>query len=388
MAKAEGKAGKDAVTEAPPAEPNGTAAGRRAAEAKEKARRAAELAELAEQAAKEAAEAAAAVDADEPEVDDPAADEPEADEPDTAEADTDTAEIDSDDTDAADTDDADTDDTDTDEPDADATDVAKLDAEKADATGSDVTDTVEDELKTADPDAGEEAADEKAEGEAEDDETAVVSSSAKPSLVKTKESDSGEDEASDEADSAEDTKKASGGRGKARRRIRIPASGDGSRKIVVLSLVAVLGAVGVGWLFMKSQEMGATRTASKQAAYAATQAAQSISSYDYRTVDSDMRKATEYATGGFRKDFEAQAERVRTLAPQQQAMVTSTAVKTAVEDISPDSGTVLVFLNQQTVKASQTDKAGQPQRLPSQFTLRMSMTKVGDRWLASKVEVL
>jgi Mce-associated membrane protein len=301
---------------------------RRAAAAKEKARRAAELAELAEQAAREAAEAAAEAEAADVEDEKP----------------------------------------DTDAEDAQVTqDEAEADTEVQTETGDD---------------------------EAEDDEKAAVSASAKPDLVKA-------DKAADEADEAESEESAPKTatedekhekhekHAKARRRrVPVPLPREGSRKLVVLGLVAVLGLAGVGWLWMKKSELDATEAASKQAAYAATQAAQSISSYDYRTVESDMRKATDYTTGGFRKQFETQAERVRTLAPQQQAMVTGTAVKTAIEDISSTKGTVLVFLNQQTVKTTQTDKNGQPQRLPSQFTLRMHMTKVGDRWLASQVEVL
>ncbi|MFC5754694.1 hypothetical protein [Actinomadura rugatobispora] len=228
--------------------------------------------------------------------------------------------------------------------------------------------------------AGAEADDKAAE---EETEPVVSGAAAKPDLVKP------EPEAGTTTESEPEPKikakiKDTDGE-KRRRRVRVPLPAGGSRRLVVLGLVAVLGAAGVGWLWTKKSQLDATETATRQATYAATQAAQSISSYDYRTVDSDMRKATAYATGDFRKQFETQAERVRTLAPQQQAMVTGTAVKTAVEDISPDSGTVLVFLNQQTVKNSEK---GEAQRLPSQFTLRLAMTKVGERWLVSKVEVL
>jgi Mce-associated membrane protein len=298
---------------------------RRAAEAREKARRAAELAELAEQAAKEAAEAAAALDAEK------AAKQEAEEEPEAAEE----------------------------------TEAKAEEEPEAEETGPVVSGAA------AKPDLTKPAPDEtEPKAKSEDETDAETDAEA--------DKDEGEDEDGEKAVPAE-------GAGKKRRRVRVGMPAGGSRSLVVLGLVAVLAAGGVGWLWTKKAELDATEAATRQAAYAATQAAQSISSYDYRTVDSDMRKATAYATGDFRKQFETQAERVRTLAPQQQAMVTGTAVKTAVEDISPESGTVLVFLNQQTVKNSEK---GEAQRLPSQFTLRMAMTKVGERWLVSKVEVL
>ena len=335
---------------------------RRAAEAREKARRAAELAELAEQAAREAAEAAAALQADEAAGADGG---PEAGEPGTPEDD------------------------------------RPEDDRPEDATEGAAEGAAEEEPEAGSEDGagGSEKKPEKAE---EKSEPVVSGAAAKADLAKPAEdaenagdtedagSDSGGEDDSEAADKPRPRlilgkSKPEEGRKRRLPRIRVAAAAGGSRRLVALSVVAVVAAAGVGWLWMKKSAIDATETAGKQAAYAATQAAQSISSYDYRTVDSDMRRATAYATGDFRKQFEAQAQRVRTLAPQQQAMVTGTAVKTAVEEISPDKGTVLVFLNQQTVKNSEK---GEPERLPSQFTLRMSMTKVGDRWLVSKVEVL
>ncbi|GAA2447101.1 hypothetical protein GCM10010191_75360 [Actinomadura vinacea] len=334
---------------------NADNAERRAAEAKEKARRAAELAELAEQAAKEAAEAAAALETDEPE--------PEDDEP-TAEK---------------------------------TKSVVSRAAAKPELVKPEPEPDAEPEPETkakAEP-----VPDPESEPDTDLDSKAGTESDAEPETEDGAEDEAeledeaeAEDGSEKDADGADDDGKAvkkkaakvgAGRRAFGRPRVSVP--GGGLRGLVPLGLVAVLAATGVGWMWMKKSEMDATETATRQATYAATQAAQSISSYDYRTVDADMRKATAYATGGFRKQFETQAERVRTLAPQQQAMVTGTAVKTAVEDISPESGTVLVFLNQQTVKNSEK---GEAQRLPSQFTLRLAMTKVGDRWLVSKVEVV
>ncbi|MEW2355241.1 hypothetical protein [Spirillospora sp. NPDC029432] len=331
-----------------------SAAERRAAEAKEKARKAAELAELAEQAAKEAAEAAAALD----EADDRDEDGPEA------------AETTEDSKDSKGSNDADEPGEDAPEADAKAEDDSEADdseEESGEPEKAESAETVE-LSKKADPEDAKDSAD------SEDSEDEPEASSKSEKAEKSEKSEKGED--------------SGGGKKPLRRRVRVAAPAGGSRALVSLALVAVLVAAGVGWLWTQKSNLDATQDATKQATYAATQAAQSISSYDYRTVDADMRRATGYATGQFRKEFEQQAERVRTLAPQEQAMVTGTAVKTAVEEMSPTKGTVLVFLNQQTVKSTQTDKSGQPQRLPSQFTLRMSMTKVGDRWLASKVEVL
>lgn len=150
----------------------------------------------------------------------------------------------------------------------------------------------------------------------------------------------------------------------------------------VLILVNLVLAGFMAWLFVSNAQADQIKDARKQATFAATQAAQDLSSYDYRTLDSDFRRAAGHTTGPFRTQFETESARVKSNAQQQQIVVEGTAIKTGIEEASEKKAVALVFLNQQTVKTSSA------QRLPSQFTLRLSMTKVGERWLVEKLQVL
>ncbi|RAY15165.1 hypothetical protein DPM19_10585 [Actinomadura craniellae] len=166
-----------------------------------------------------------------------------------------------------------------------------------------------------------------------------------------------------------------------------PASSPraGVQVLVVLGLVTAALAAAVVWLFLQQRELAATEKSVRQASYAASRAAEDLSSYDYRTIDSDLRRATGHTTGSFRRQFEALVPRTKASAVQQQAQVKGTAIRAAVEDAAPGRMVALVFLNQQTVKAASTKT---DQMLPDQHTLRLTMIKVGDRWLVSKLEVL
>jgi Mce-associated membrane protein len=128
----------------------------------------------------------------------------------------------------------------------------------------------------------------------------------------------------------------------------------------------------------------AEQKAVQQVTVAAKQAAEDLSSYDYRTIDADLKRATEHTTGRFRGDFTAMTSQVKPSATQRQAVVQGTAVRTAVEsvDVEGNKAIALVYLNQTSAMGSSG------QRTPNQFTLRMVMTKVGDRWLVSGLQML
>lgn len=171
-----------------------------------------------------------------------------------------------------------------------------------------------------------------------------------------------------------------GGQGRARRGLGALRGLGAVAGVLVLVNLVLAGAL--VWLFMSKGDTDSMKEARKQATYAATQAAQDLSSYDYRTLDSDFRRAASHTTGKFRTEFEAQTQRVKATAQQSQAVVEGTAIKTGIEETSEKQVIALVFLNQQTVKTASAE------RLPSQFTLRLTMKKVGDRWLVEKLQVL
>jgi Mce-associated membrane protein len=184
-------------------------------------------------------------------------------------------------------------------------------------------------------------------------------------------------------DDAQDAPKAATREKMPRPRLRTPAILGGLPGLmVVLVLVnAVLVAAAIS-LWFKRDGMDATETGSQQAVHAASQAARDLSSYDYRTLESDFKTATGETTGKLRTEYAALAQQIRATAIQQQAISQTTVIKAGAESASADQVTVIVFANRSaTTTASQN-------RLPEPLRIRMTMVKVKDRWLASDLQVL
>jgi len=200
-----------------------------------------------------------------------------------------------------------------------------------------------------------------------------------PTVALSKEGEDGERPGDGEED-ADEEGGAQGAAGGRRRRI-VLRSGLGASGAVLLTL-AVLLAVATGWLWYRHDRLTDAEKARKQVAFAAAQAAQDLSSYDYRTVDSDLRRAAAHTTGAFRDEFAKTTSQVKQNAARQQVVTEGIALKTGIEKVDGDRAVAIVFLNQETTKATST------QRLPSQYRLRLTMKRVGDRWLVEKLEVL
>jgi Mce-associated membrane protein len=160
----------------------------------------------------------------------------------------------------------------------------------------------------------------------------------------------------------------------------------GTQILVLLALVALVLAVAVVSLRHRGDSLRAADGGAQKAMYAAATAAQDLSSYDYRTLESDIKTAASQTTGQLRTDYEKQAQAIMATARQQQVVVNAQTVKSGVVSAAPGDVVVLVFLNRTTSKTAGA-AAGQ-QRTPDQLRLLMTMKKVGDRWLVSKVDVM
>ncbi|MCP2343342.1 hypothetical protein [Actinomadura rupiterrae] len=249
---------------------------------------------------------------------------------------------------------------------------------KAAETDADVAEVAEDDVDTAD--AGADVG-----GDSEESETP-----------------SGEDGSGDEGDEAAGRKKRRRGRqakivtvedgtavDAAPRRERGPGAGaliflsTVSMAVWLLIAVNILLVGGLSWLLIaKSGQSGGSDKETKAVQFAATRAAEDISSYDYRTIDSDLKRAAGHTTGNFKTQFDQQISQVKTSAQQQQAVVEGQAVKTAVENVDGDKAIALVYLDQTTAKQASAS------RTPNQYTLRMVMKKVKGQWMVSDLQML
>jgi hypothetical protein len=176
---------------------------------------------------------------------------------------------------------------------------------------------------------------------------------------------------------------------RARRTQAAPRQGRfsaGTQILVLLALVALVLAAAVVNLQHRGHTLRATDSGAQKAMYAAATAAQDLSSYDYRTLESDIKTAASQTTGQLRTDYEKQAQAIMATARQQQVVVNAQTVKSGVVSATPGEVVVLVFLNRSTSKTAASAE-GQ-QRTPDQLRLLMTMKKTGGRWLVAKVDVM
>ena len=192
------------------------------------------------------------------------------------------------------------------------------------------------------------------------------------------------DDAQTEPDSAEEESPAAAsgaGSEPAGRSRRVPIR-VGMPLLIVLAVVSALLVAAVVGLWIKRGQLEATNEASDQAVHAASEAARDLSSYDYRTLESDFKTASTQTTGSLHSEYDALAQQIRATAIQQQAVSQTTVIKAGVESGTADRVTVIVFANRSATTTSS------PNRLPESLRIRMTMVKVSGRWLASDLQVL
>ncbi|WP_131735765.1 hypothetical protein [Actinomadura roseirufa] len=179
---------------------------------------------------------------------------------------------------------------------------------------------------------------------------------------------------------AGDTREAENGADGAGRRSRARRG-----PVVIGILVALVIALGAGTtvLALKVREQNATETASRDGVFAASRAVQALSSYDYRSLDADLRAASALTTGTLREQFDKLAEQLKALAPRQQAVSTTTVMKAGAVSATPEKVVALVYANRSSATSADKDR-----RLPEPLRIRITMVPRHGRWLASELVVI
>lgn len=125
-----------------------------------------------------------------------------------------------------------------------------------------------------------------------------------------------------------------------------------------------------------------SRTSAAARAAAAAEMPQ-ILSYDYRSINSDLARASGYTTGEFRQQFSTLSSQI--IAPaaiQQQTVTKATVPNSSVVSATADQVVVLLFVDQTTTSKAQR----QPQPVASQ--VRVTMKQSGGRWLVAQFQAL
>ena len=166
-----------------------------------------------------------------------------------------------------------------------------------------------------------------------------------------------------------------------------PASGRALAVAAVLALLTVAAIVLAVVFGLQVREASAVTEARDSAPAAAERAAKALFSYDYRRLPADRKRAEDFMTDGFGKEYlknfsqlEKQRDGSPGLAVQTKTRVTSAVLGSGVVDAEDDDVVrVLVYVNQTSQKAG-----AEPQIF--QNRVAMTMTRDGDRWLVDDVK--
>lgn len=148
----------------------------------------------------------------------------------------------------------------------------------------------------------------------------------------------------------------------------------------VLPGLALILAVGAGYLKWQGNSERLSQTAATQSVRAATDSTIAILSYQPDTVDRELTAAADRLTGGFRDQYSQLVTSV--VAPgakQQHISAVATVPAAASVSASENHAVVLVFVNQTTTIGNDA-----PTRSTS--CVRVTLDKVNDRWLISQFE--
>ena len=143
--------------------------------------------------------------------------------------------------------------------------------------------------------------------------------------------------------------------------------------LVVFGVVAALG-----WPLWQQHRLAAAQQAAQRAAVTY---AQVLTSIDSDKVDDDFAAVLNGATGGFKDTYSKASVQLRQLLIDNKATAKGTVVQSAIQSGSQTTAVVLLMVNQSVTNTARPDPRVDRSRM------KMTMEKVGGRWLASKVEL-
>lgn len=145
----------------------------------------------------------------------------------------------------------------------------------------------------------------------------------------------------------------------------------------VIPAVIIGLAACAGYLQWRNSSMRAAQSASISAVPAATDSTIKMLSYKPDTVQKDLESASEGLTGAFRDSYNSLTHDVVIPGAQQkQISAVATVPAAAVVSASAKRVVVMVFVNQTTIVGADPPTA-------TASTVRVTLDKVGERWLVS-----
>jgi Mce-associated membrane protein len=163
-----------------------------------------------------------------------------------------------------------------------------------------------------------------------------------------------------------------------------PAAAAPKRRLAALvcALLFTVLVAALGFLGWRQYEQYRVNAATEAGLQAAKDYAVVLTTLDAKNIDENYRKSLDGATGEFKDAYSQGATQLRQVLIDNKASGTGIVVAAAVKSATPDKVEVLLFVDQSITNANN------PSPRIDRNRIDMTMEKVGDRWLASKVEIL
>lgn len=138
-----------------------------------------------------------------------------------------------------------------------------------------------------------------------------------------------------------------------------------------LVLVLALGAT-AGWLGYRVYQNHEAEQLRNLYVQVGRQGALNLTTIDYNSVDADVQRILDSATGGFYDEFQGRAQPFAQVVTQMKSKSAGNVTEAGLESLSDEGGEVLVAV---TVN---TTVEGQPQQGPRSWRMRILVQKTGD----------
>lgn len=149
---------------------------------------------------------------------------------------------------------------------------------------------------------------------------------------------------------------------------------------VVLPVAVLAMACGVGLLKWQANSIGTSQATAAQSVSAATEIATAMLSYRADQVEQDLTAASDRMTGEFRNEYTTLINDVVIPgAKEKRVSAEATVPAAALVSSSADRAEVLVYIDQTTTVGDDPPSA-------TTSSARVSLEKVGDRWLLAGFE--
>ncbi|MFI6361257.1 hypothetical protein ACIBG0_00770 [Nocardia sp. NPDC050630] len=161
------------------------------------------------------------------------------------------------------------------------------------------------------------------------------------------------------------------------RRRWVPRAVVGATAFVAVS-ASVLACV-LGW---KLHDRGQVDTAARQAASTAQTYAVTLTSIDSQNIDQNFAAVINGATGEFKDTYTQSSNQLKTLLVEHKALSKGRIVDSSIKSATKDRVQVMLFIDQEVTNSVSPDPRIDRSRMI------MTMERVGERWLASKVDLV